>query len=69
MVTLIAVRNAVRTARSITLIQLIQQFDSEPQWLLTLLDDLIKRGKIERCEGTTVTRGERPYVSCRASIG
>ena len=50
MVTLIAVRNAVRTARSITLIQLIQQFDSEPQWLLTLLDDLIKRGKIERCE-------------------
>ena len=29
MVTLIAVRNAVRTARSITLIQLIQQFDSE----------------------------------------
>ena len=27
MVTLIAVRNAVRTARSITLIQLIQQFE------------------------------------------
>ncbi|SKC30538.1 FeoC like transcriptional regulator [Photobacterium piscicola] len=50
MVSLIAVRNAVRTARIISLTQLSQQFDSEPQWLLILLDDLIKRGKIERCE-------------------
>ncbi|SKA48049.1 FeoC-like transcriptional regulator [Photobacterium toruni] len=50
MITLIAVKNAVRTAKIISLSQLSQQFDNEPQWLLVLLDDLIKRGKIARCE-------------------
>lgn len=50
MTTLIAVRNTVRSAHTISLAQLIQQFDCEPQWILTLLDDLIKRGKIDRCE-------------------
>ncbi|KAE8177422.1 FeoC-like transcriptional regulator [Photobacterium carnosum] len=50
MTSLIAVRNAIRTAKIISLIQLTKKFNSEPQWLLILLDDLIKRGKIERCE-------------------
>ncbi|PSU89669.1 hypothetical protein C0W42_09405 [Photobacterium kishitanii] len=49
---LISVRNAVRTARVISLAQLCKKFNSEPQWLLVLLDDLIKRGKIDRCEAT-----------------
>ncbi len=31
-----------------------KKFNSEPQWLLVLLDDLIKRGKIDRCEATKV---------------
>ena len=52
MTSLIAVRNAVRAARVISLSQLCKQFNSEPQWLLVLLDDLIKRGNIERCEAT-----------------
>lgn len=52
MTSLITVRNAVRAARVISLAQLCNKFNSEPQWLLVLLDDLIKRGKIERCEAT-----------------
>ncbi|MCD9462189.1 hypothetical protein GLP30_08995 [Photobacterium phosphoreum] len=52
MTSLIAVRNAVRAARTISLAQLCKKFNSEPQWLLVLLDDLIKRGNIERCEAT-----------------
>ncbi|OBU17009.1 hypothetical protein AYY19_14390 [Photobacterium aquimaris] len=52
MVSLINVRNAVRTARVISLAQLSHTFNSDPQWLLVLLDDLIKRGNIERCEAT-----------------
>ncbi|PSV06437.1 hypothetical protein C0W96_08210 [Photobacterium kishitanii] len=54
MASLISVRNAVRTARVISLAQLCKKFNSEPQWLLVLLDDLIKRGKIDRCEATKV---------------
>ncbi|SMY16629.1 FeoC-like transcriptional regulator [Photobacterium aquimaris] len=52
MVSLITIRNAVRTARVISLAQLSHTLNSEPQWLLVLLDDLIKRGSIERCEAT-----------------
>lgn len=52
MVSLINVRNAVRTARVISLAQLSRTLNSEPPWLLVLLDDLIKRGNIERCEAT-----------------
>ncbi|SMY35359.1 FeoC-like transcriptional regulator [Photobacterium andalusiense] len=52
MVSLITVRNAIRTAKVISLAQLSHTFNSEPQWLLVLLDDLIKRGSIERCEAT-----------------
>ena len=50
MTTLIAVRNTVREARIISLIQLSTALDAEPQWLLILLDDLVARGKITRCE-------------------
>ncbi len=50
MTTLIAVRNAVREARIISLTQLAQTLTSDPQWLLILLEDLIKRGSVERCE-------------------
>lgn len=52
MVTLLTVRDAVKQAGEISLGQLAQQLTVEPRWLTTLLDELIQRGKIRRCEIT-----------------
>lgn len=65
MVTLIKVKNAVRTARVISLTQLMQQFNSEPQWLLVLLDDLIKRGTIAHCE--MIKRCDKECQECQTA--
>ncbi|PSV43465.1 FeoC-like transcriptional regulator [Photobacterium sp. GB-36] len=52
MISLITVRNTVRDAKIISFSQLTKHLKCEPKWLSALLDELILRGKVEKCDSS-----------------